>query len=59
MKLNQEKRFKCITLFFYLQVIGVVTILVTDVNDVPPEFVGAPYNATVVEEEQGKELLVR
>lgn len=46
-------------LIFNLQVVGVVTILVIDVNDEPPEFVGAPYNATVVEEEKGKELLVR
>ncbi|CAG2209202.1 FAT4 [Mytilus edulis] len=41
-----------------LAVVGVVTILVIDVNDEPPEFVGAPYNATVVEEEKGKELLI-
>ncbi|XP_052063802.1 protocadherin Fat 3-like [Mytilus californianus] len=41
-----------------LAVIGVVTILITDVNDESPIFIGAPYNATVVEEEPGKELLV-
>ncbi|XP_071155009.1 protocadherin Fat 4-like isoform X2 [Mytilus edulis] len=41
-----------------LAIVGVVTILVIDVNDEPPEFVDAPYNATVVEEEKGKELLI-
>lgn len=44
---------------FNLQVIGVVTISVTDVNDEPPEFVGAPYEATVIEEKYDKEVLVR
>ncbi|CAC5412611.1 FAT4 [Mytilus coruscus] len=41
-----------------LAVIGIVTILVKDVNDEPPIFFDAPYNATVVEEKQDKDLSV-
>ncbi|XP_063420961.1 protein dachsous-like [Mytilus trossulus] len=41
-----------------LAVIGIVTILVTDVNDEPPIFVGAPYNATIEEEDKDKEILI-